>query len=227
MLKIIDIGSDVLSSELAPAQRASTAGWIIKKDQIAGAQRAGDLISHARHRADMLVEEARQHAKEDREEGFRQGLQAGIQAALSPVFDLLRAVQALRQEAREDASVRLRAAMEDLLGRTPTLEALVDTVLEAHLPQTPSLLRIRVPALVDVEALKAHCGEQGIDVRIDAAQAADVFSIAWEGHLWEVLLDNLCGPSRVGGPGSARTLPDEDARALCRQALLAEAQRLT
>ncbi|RBL82015.1 hypothetical protein DDE05_40240 [Streptomyces cavourensis] len=175
----------------------------------------------------MLMEEARQHAKEDREEGFRQGVQAGIQAALSPVCDLLQAVQALGQEARMDASVRLRAAMEDLLGRAPTLAALIDTVLEAHLPQTPSLLRIRVPAMADVEALKARCGERGMEVRIEAAQVADVFSIAWEGHLWEVLLDNLCGPSRMGGAGLAQALPDEDARALCRQALLAEAERLT
>lgn len=226
MLKTIDIGADVLSSELARGQPASTTGWIVKKDQIAGAQRAGDLLSQARSRAEMLMEEARQHAKEDREEGFRQGVQAGIQAALSPVCDLLQAVQALRQEARVDASVRLRAAMEDLLGRTPTLAALIDTVLEAHLPRTPSLLRVRVPALADVDALKAHCAEQGIEARIEAAQAADVFSIAWEGHLWEVLLDNLRGPSRVGGPGLARALPDEDARGLCRQALLAQAERL-
>lgn len=226
MLKVIDIASDALGDDLALARSCDAAGRIIKKEQIADAQCAGDLVARARAKAEKLLEDARNRAWEDREEGFRQGVRAGVHAAFSPLRDLLVEVQALRQNMLADAAGRVRAAMEDLLGRAPTLAALLDTVIQAHLPQTPSALHICVPSHADVNALEAHCAAQGIDVRVEAAKTGDVFSAGWEGHLWEVRLDSLCGPSRPGTPPLADALREEGVRAICREALLAEADRL-
>ena len=226
MLRTIDIACDVLDHPCRQAGSGERTGWIIKRREIVQAQHAGGIVAQARAVAEAMLLEAGNHAQEEREAGFRQGLATGMQAAMAPLVDLLAQLQDLKEALRLEAVGCARSGMEDFLARAPELSALLDTVLASHLSRMPNPVWLKVPATTDVATLQAYCKQRGIDARIDTIREGGVFSAAWEGHLWEVRADNLCGPTRVGSSSLAASVSDAAAHDLCRDALLAQANRI-
>jgi len=226
MPRIIDVPSDILASALDAYPPGDPSGWVIKRERVADARRASDLMRLVRAEADALLCEARRSAREDREAGFRQGVQAGVRAALVPLLTLLGQLQSLKQEVRDEAERGVRNAVESLLGSAPLLTVLLDTILETHVPRAPSTLRICVPPHIDGDALKAHCAGLGLAAHIETAKEGELFAAGWEGHLWEVHPEGLRERSHVNASARLEAISDECARAMCREALLAEAERL-
>ncbi len=221
MLKEIDIvpreASDIYSANAA----SEDAAWIIKKDQLAATRQARDMVLDAQTRADALLSQARSQAQEYCEAGMRKGVEMGVQAALHPLVTLLEELQHLKEDLRVQASLDAQFAMQDFMAEAPTLVTLLDTVLASHLSTVTSPLRITVPTKADVSALSAHCRHLGLDARIDVSQTDCVFSASWDVHRWEVHVDSLYGPLRVGEVGSqALPISDELAREMCRDALI-------
>lgn len=226
MLKKIDIVPPGISDIYGARTAQNDAGWIIKKERLAATWRASDIVIDAQARAEALLVQAQSHAREYCEAGLRKGIEMGVQAAMVPLLTLLEKLQSVKEDLRAQACRDAQSAMHDFLSNSPVLVTLLDTVLASHLSSVASPLRITVPGKADVSALSAHCIALGLDARIDVSHEGGVFSASWDGHLWEVNVESLVGPLRVGARGQALQMSAESAHVMCRDALVEYAEQL-
>lgn len=172
-------------------RRDTLPAQIFKRADIVRQSHASDIVRQATDEANVLLERAHLQAEDDRARAIRLGIEAGVNACITPMLGLLAQLQCLQSELRETAAHQIKQAVTDLLGRTPTLAAMVDAVVDENLPAAPSALRIVTPVGVDGDALLAHCQARSIAAHLRSSTRTDEFSISWEGHHWSADFDML------------------------------------
>lgn len=223
---------EVLQPSCPPASGQSQAdveqaSRVIKRSVIDRGQQAFDVLADAQAHAAELIALAEQDAVALRSAGFREGLQTGMCAALAAIPAMVSQWNQVRLALREDAQAGLRASIADLATRQPTLIALLESVLDVHLPEQTSKVRIRVPIGAETEALQAQCKTLGLVASVETGEARDEFSISWNGHVWTAHLGEIVESALSTHTQKVGELPDVDAAEICRQALLDVADTLS